>query len=67
MFGETVMLAPDIAATDIERGGKGQYIADFSRRAHLYYSKHDRALKASSAKRFGANLLGRVNGRTTTC
>ncbi len=59
MFNETVMLAPDIAATDIERDGKGQYIADFSRRVHLYYSKHDRALKASSAKRFGASRLGR--------
>jgi len=59
MFSETVMLAPDIAASDIERDGKGQYIADFSRRVHLYYSKHDRALKASSAKRFGANRLGR--------
>ena len=26
---------------------------------HVYYSKHDRALKASSAKRFGGNRLGR--------
>lgn len=59
MFNETIMLAPDIAARDIERDGKGQYIADFSRRVHVYYSKHDRALKASSAKRFGANRLGR--------
>ncbi len=59
MFNETIMLAPDIAARDIERDGKGQYIADFSRRVHLYYSRHDRALKASSAKRFGANRLGR--------
>ncbi len=59
MFNETVMLAPDIAAKDVERDGKGQYIADFSRRVHVYYSKHDRALKASSAKRFGGNRLGR--------
>ncbi|MCG6887037.1 MAG: alpha/beta hydrolase [Proteobacteria bacterium] len=59
MFSETVMLAPDIASKDIEIDGKGQYIADFSRRVHVYYSKYDRALKASSAKRFGANRLGR--------
>ncbi|MEH6472587.1 MAG: alpha/beta hydrolase [Halopseudomonas sp.] len=59
LFDETVLLAPDIASGDIEADGKGQYIADFSRRVHVYYSKHDRALKASSAKRFGANRLGR--------
>ncbi len=59
MFAETVMLAPDIASKDIEQDGKGQYIADFSRRVHVYYSKHDRALKASSLKRFGARRLGR--------
>ena len=59
LFDETVMLAPDIASRDIEVDGKGQYIADFSRRVHVYYSKYDRALKASSAKRFGANRLGR--------
>ncbi len=59
MFNETVMLAPDLAASDIEHGGKGQYIAQFSRRVHVYYSKHDRALKASSVKRFGGNRLGR--------
>lgn len=59
MFNETVMMAPDLAAKDIELDGKGRYIADFSRRVHVYYSKHDRALKASSAKRFGQNRLGR--------
>jgi hypothetical protein len=59
MFNETVMLAPDLASKDIERDGKGQYIAHFSRRVHVYYSKHDRALKASSVKRFGGNRLGR--------
>ncbi|EGR1765092.1 alpha/beta hydrolase [Vibrio parahaemolyticus] len=59
LFDETVLLAPDIASTDIEIDGKGAYIAEFSRRVHIYYSKHDRALKASSAKRFGANRLGR--------
>ncbi len=59
MFDETVMLAPDLASEDIELNGKGRYIADFSRRVHVYYSKFDRALKASSAKRFGANRLGR--------
>jgi hypothetical protein len=53
------MLAPDLAATDIENDGKGRYIADFSRRVHVYYSKYDRALKASSTKRFGGNRLGR--------
>jgi len=59
MFSETVMLAPDLASGDIEHDGKGRYIAEFSRRVHVYYSKFDRALKASSAKRFGANRLGR--------
>ncbi len=59
LFDETVLLAPDIASKDIEIDGKGSYIADFSRRVHVYYSKHDRALKASSAKRFGGNRLGR--------
>ncbi|TNC81284.1 MAG: hypothetical protein C9356_09260 [Oleiphilus sp.] len=59
LFDETVLLAPDIASKDIEQDGKGKYIAHFSRRTHVYYTKHDRALKASSAKRFGANRLGR--------
>jgi len=59
MFDETILMAPDLASKDIEKDGKGQYIADFSRRVHVYYSKFDRALKASSAKRFGANRLGR--------
>jgi esterase/lipase superfamily enzyme len=59
LFAETIMLAPDLASHDIDLDGKGQYIADFSRRVHVYYSKHDRALKASSAKRFGAGRLGR--------
>jgi len=59
LFDETVLLAPDIASKDIEVDGKGQYIAHFSRRTHVYYSKYDRALKASSAKRFGGNRLGR--------
>ena len=59
MFNEIVMIAPDIASTDIELDGKGRYIAQFSRRVHVYYSKHDRALKASSAKRIGQDRLGR--------
>jgi len=59
LFDETVLLAPDISSKDIELDGKGKYIADFSRRVHVYYSKHDRALKASSIKRFGGNRLGR--------
>jgi len=59
LFDETVLLAPDIASKDIETEGKAQYIAHFSRRVHVYYSKYDRTLKASSAKRFGGNRLGR--------
>jgi hypothetical protein len=59
MFSETVLLAPDLASTDLEVDGKGQYIADFSRRVHVYYSRFDRALKASSVKRFGGRRLGR--------
>lgn len=59
LFDETVLLAPDLASKDIELDGKGSYIGNFSRRVHVYYSKYDRALKASSAKRFGGNRLGR--------
>jgi esterase/lipase superfamily enzyme len=59
LFSETILLAPDLSSGDIEIDGKGSYIADFSRRVHVYYSKHDRALKASSIKRFGGNRLGR--------
>ena len=59
LFDETIMIAPDLASKDIELDGKGRYIADFSRRVHVYYSKFDRALKASSIKRFGGNRLGR--------
>ena len=59
LFDEIVLLAPDLASRDIEIDGKGSYIADFSRRVHVYYSKFDRALKASSTKRFGGNRLGR--------
>ena len=59
LFDETVLLAPDLSSKDIELDGKGSCIADFSRRVHVYYSKYDRALKASSVKRFGSNRLGR--------
>jgi esterase/lipase superfamily enzyme len=59
LFDETIMLAPDLSSKDVEMDGKGKYIADFSRRVHVYYSKHDRVLKASSAKRFGGDRLGR--------
>jgi esterase/lipase superfamily enzyme len=59
LFAETVMLAPDLAAADIETGGKAASIAGFSRRVHVYYSKHDRTLKGSGAGRFGAPRLGR--------
>lgn len=59
MFSETVMLNPDLASRDIEIGGKADYIRCFSRRVHVYYSKHDRAVKASSVKRFGTRRLGR--------
>jgi len=59
LFDETIMIAPDLSSKDIEIDGKGNYIADFSRRVHVYYSKYDRALKASSIKRFGGNRLGR--------
>lgn len=59
MFAETLMIAPDLSSADVALGGKGQYIAHFSRRIHVYYSKYDRALKASSVKRFGGNRLGR--------
>jgi esterase/lipase superfamily enzyme len=59
LFDETLLMAPDLSSKDIEVDGKGKYISAFSRRVHVYYSKHDRALKASSAKRFGGNRLGR--------
>lgn len=59
LFNETILIAPDIAAKHIEKGGKADFITHFSRRVHVYYSKHDRALKASSIKRFGGKRLGR--------
>lgn len=59
MFDETVLIGSDIASKDVEMDGKGRFIAQFSRRVHIYYSKHDRALKASTIKRFGQNRLGR--------
>jgi esterase/lipase superfamily enzyme len=66
LFDETILLAADISAKDIEVEGKGSYIADFSRRVHVYYSKYDRALKASSVKRFGDNRLGSTGQTTMT-
>jgi esterase/lipase superfamily enzyme len=59
MFSETVMLNPDLASKAIEIGGKADYVRRFSRRVHIYYSKYDRAIKASSVKRFGSKRLGR--------
>lgn len=59
LFAETLLIAPDLASQDIQLYGKASVICDFSRRVHVYYSHHDRALKASSAKRFGGNRLGR--------
>jgi len=59
LFNETVLLAPDISSNDLNAKGKGNYISCFSRRVHVYYSKHDRILKLSSTKRFGRNRLGR--------
>ena len=59
LFAETLLLAPDLASHDIQQYGKASYVCEFSRRVHVYYSHHDRALKASSAKRFGGNRLGR--------
>jgi hypothetical protein len=42
LFDETILLAADISANDIEVEGKGSYIADFSRRVHVfYYSKYN--------------------------
>jgi esterase/lipase superfamily enzyme len=59
IFNETLMLAPDISSKDIEKEHKASYISNFSRRVHVYYSKSDRVVKASSVKRFGSNRLGR--------
>ncbi|MEM7585072.1 MAG: alpha/beta hydrolase [Acidobacteriota bacterium] len=59
LFDETLMLAADLASSDMSVRGKGRYIRDLSRRVHIYYSRHDSILRASSAKRFGRNRLGR--------
>lgn len=59
LFDETVLIGADISARDIQIGGKAEYITNFSRRVHVYYSKFDRVLRASSAKRFGSGRLGR--------
>lgn len=66
MFAETVMIAPGLSSRDLELTGKGQYIADFSCRVHVYYSRFDRALKASSTKRFGATDWAGTARRTLT-
>ena len=63
MFSETVMLAPDLSSKTLEVDRRGRFIADFSRRVHVYYSKFDRVLKASSTKRFGQDRLGRHGAR----
>lgn len=59
LFDEMVLIGADISSRDIQIGGKAEYITNFCRRVHVYYSKYDRVLKASSAKRFGAARLGR--------
>ncbi|MBU2986451.1 alpha/beta hydrolase [Saccharophagus degradans] len=59
LFDETVLLGGDISAKNIQIGGKAEYITNFSRRVHVYYSKHDTVLRAASIKRFGSPRLGR--------
>lgn len=58
MFDETVLLAPDLASQDIEFNGKGFCISRFSRRVHVYYSKHDNVLADSNGKGIAGNRLG---------
>ena len=59
LFNEMLMLAPDLSAKDMGRDGKGVYVANFSRRVHIYYSQHDGVISVSSIKRFGSRRLGR--------
>ena len=58
IFDETILLAPDISTSSLDKNGKGRCIGHFSRRVHVYYSKHDRALKWASNK-LGSRRLGR--------
>ncbi len=59
LFDETILLSADLSTKDLESNGKGRYVRHLSRRVHIYYSKHDTVLRASSAKRFGRRRLGR--------
>jgi esterase/lipase superfamily enzyme len=53
VFGEAVLLAPDLDAQALEPGGEAHELPVFCRRVTVYWSRHDGALLASSAKRAG--------------
>ena len=58
LFDETILLAPDLDADSLGKNKKGRYIGHFSRRVHVYYSKHDWALKWAR-KKLRSRRLGR--------
>lgn len=61
VLAEAVMIAPDLDANVFEPGNTAGPIAALARRVTVYYSRHDEALLASSAKRAGVTgaRLGR--------
>lgn len=59
LFDETILLSADLSSRDLEYDGKGRFVRNLSRRVHVYYSKYDTTLRASSTKRFGGERLGR--------
>lgn len=53
VFSEVVLIAPDLDAQALEPGGEAHELPVFCRRVTVYWSRHDGALLASSAKRAG--------------
>lgn len=53
VFSEVALIAPDLDAEALEPGGEAHELPVFARRLTVYWSRHDRALLASSAKRAG--------------
>lgn len=62
LFSEIILVAPDLDANTFEPGHLGEALTVFARRVHVYWSRHDRALLASTVKRGG--LTGARLGRS---
>lgn len=62
VFSEIILAGADLDANALEPGRVGEALPVFARRVTVYYSRQDRALVASSAKRAG--VTGARLGRT---